>query len=92
MSWDQHGNRIVVAGGDNSIHVIDALASKEIWTGKEANSSPRGYRAIFCGKELVVSVGFARSSPSFPELITGGHQDKYVYTTYLPINQSTKWS
>jgi hypothetical protein len=90
MSWDQQGRRIVVAGGDNSIHVIDALTSEEIWTGKEANSSPRGYRTIFCGKELIVSGRFARFPSSFPELRIGDHQDKYVYTIYLPINQSTK--
>jgi hypothetical protein len=32
---------------------------KEIWIGKEANDSKRGYKALFCG-DKVVSVGFGR--------------------------------
>ena len=51
----------MLAGGDSCVHVIDPRQDgKEIWVGKEANSSTRGFRAIFCGA-LVVSVGFARS-------------------------------
>jgi hypothetical protein len=54
----------VVTGADNVVHVINAHTQNEIWKGREANSSTRGYRAIFCG-ELVVSVGFARLLPHF---------------------------
>jgi len=61
MAWSRDGTQIVVAGGDNCVHVIDAIQGTEVWKGKDANSSPRAYRAIFCG-ENIVSVGFARSS------------------------------
>lgn len=51
----------MLAGGDSCVHVIDPRQDgKEIWVGKEANSSSRGFRAIFCG-DLVVSAGFAKS-------------------------------
>lgn len=99
MSWNKDATKIVVTGGDNSIHVINPLTSEELWTGKDANSSPRGFRAVFCG-ELIVSVGFAR----FPFLllpflnfrncakliVIEDLRDKYVYMIYLLINQSIK--
>ena len=64
MTWSRDGKKIVVAGGDNCVHVIDPIQGNEVWKGKDANSSPRAYRAIFCG-EYIVSVGFARSIPSY---------------------------
>jgi len=61
FSWNREGTKIVVAGGDNAVYVIDPREDKVLWKGKDANSSSRAYRAIFCG-ELVVTVGFARGS------------------------------
>ena len=59
MAWSKDGKQIVVAGGDNAVHVIDPINGKEVWKGIDASSSPRAYRAIFCD-EYIVSVGFAR--------------------------------
>jgi len=60
MAWNRDGNQIVVSGGDNCVHVIDPIQGNEVWKGNDANSSPRAYRAVFCG-EYIISVGFARS-------------------------------
>lgn len=62
FAWSRDGKTIVVAGGDNYIHVINPRDGTEIFLGSEANSSSRVYRAIFCG-EKIVSVGFTRYTP-----------------------------
>ena len=55
---------MVIAGDDSCVHVIDPRIPQddgagELFKGKEANSSPRGFKALFCGNNIV-SVGFAR--------------------------------
>jgi len=55
---------VVIAGDDSCVHVIDPRIPQddgagELFKGKEANSSPRGFKALFCGNNIV-SVGFAR--------------------------------
>lgn len=46
-------------GTDNAIHVLALPDGTEVFVGKEANASSRGYKATFAGEEII-SVGFAR--------------------------------
>jgi hypothetical protein len=79
MQWSRDGREIIVAGGDNSIHIINPRSNKEIYTGSTANSSPRAFRAIFSG-DNVISIGFARSLLSPSKLMVVAPHDKSAST------------
>jgi coronin-7 len=49
----------VFTGTDNTLHVLSLPDGVEVFMGKEANASSRGYKALFAGEEII-SVGFAR--------------------------------
>lgn len=72
--------KVVIAGDDNCIHVIDLRSQeaetepgKEVFKGKEANASPRAFKPIFCG-DKIVSVGFARYHTPFPSCSTSSQR------------------
>ena len=80
---------MVIAGDDNCVHVIDPRIPQdegagELFKGKEANSSARGFKALFCGNNIV-SVGFARYL-AFPE----SHLSPVWFSIYFIFRGSSR--